>query len=366
MSYPWPFGPPPQDENRQAVGSTTARDGGFHRSEVSRRQFVQGVGIAGLGLLAGCGRVPGQAQPSAKVPRIGFLGTGSREGRAFLIQGLLEGLGVLGYVEGQNLVIEYRFSDGQDERLPALAAELADLKLDLIVASGTPASVAARQATSTIPLVMGGLAASPIELGFVASLAHPGGNITGMTLMTTQLGGKRLELLKEIVPGLARVGVFWNPSSPTYGPVFKELEVAATTLALELQRLEVRVAQDFEGAFEVATRQHAGALYAPGDPLTTNGLKLLADLALKSHLPMMMEYREFPQAGGLLSYGPNLYDGYRRVATHVDKILKGAKPGDLPMEQPREFDFGINLQTARALGLTMPRHVLLQATEVIQ
>jgi putative ABC transport system substrate-binding protein len=283
-----------------------------------------------------------------------------------LIDGLLQGLRELGYVEGQNIVIEYRFSEGKDERLPELAAELVNLKVDLILASGTPASVAARQATSTIPIVMGGLAASPVELGFVASLARPGGNITGMTLMTTQLGGKRLELFKEILPGLARVAVFWNPPNPTYGPVLKELEAAAPTLGLQLQRVEVRVPDDFEGAFEAATRERAGALYAPGDPLTTNRPRMVADIALKYRLPTMMEYREFPEAGGLLSYGPNLFDLYRRSASHVDKILKGANPADLPMEQPTKLDFGINLRTAEALGLTIPQSVLTLATEVIR
>jgi putative ABC transport system substrate-binding protein len=213
---------------------------------------------------------------------------------------------------------------------------------------------------------MGGLAASPVELGFVASLARPGGNITGMTLMTTQLGGKRLELFKEILPGLARVAVFWNPPNPTYGPVLKELEAAAPTLGLQLQRVEVRVPDDFEGAFEAATRERAGALYAPGDPLTTNRPRMVADIALKYRLPTMMEYREFPEAGGLLSYGPNLFDLYRRSASHVDKILKGANPADLPMEQPTKLDFGINLRTAEALGLTIPQSVLTLATEVIR
>jgi putative tryptophan/tyrosine transport system substrate-binding protein len=333
-------------------------------SRLDRRQFV--LGTAGLGLLAGCGRLPGQGQQATEAPRIAFLGTGSREGRAFLVDALLEGLGERGYVEGQNILIEYRYSEGRDEQLPALAAELVDLKVALIVVSGTPATIAARQATSTIPIVTGGLAASPVELGFVASLARPGGNITGMTLMTTQLGGKRLQLLTELVPGLARVAVFWNPPNPTYGPVLKELEAAADTLELELQRLEVRVPQDFQGAFEAATRQGAGAFYAPGDPLTTNGLSMIAELALKYRLPTMMEYREFPEAGGLLSYGPNLVDGYRRAAHHVDKILKGDKPGNLPMEQPMRFDFVLNLKTAQALGLTIPPSIGLQVTEVIQ
>jgi putative ABC transport system substrate-binding protein len=308
--------------------------------------------------------LPGQ-QP-AKVPRIGFLAVGSREGRAPLIEGFHQGLREYGYVEGQNLIVEYRFSEDRDDRLPALAAELVALQVDLIVASGTPASFAAREATSTIPLVMGGLAADPIETGLVASLARPGGNVTGMSLMTSQLSGKRLELLKESVPGLARVAVFWNPPNPAYGPIFRELEEAAQILGLELQRLEVRVPEDFEGAFEAATRQHAGALIAPADPLTTNRPKAVADLALKHRLPAMMDIKEFVVAGGLLSLGVNVPDLYRRSAHYVDRILKGANPADLPMQQPIKLDLALNLKTAQALGLTIPDVVLLQVSEVIQ
>src|SRR6266498_743337 len=330
----------------------------------SRRQFLQGsVVLAGFGLLSGC-EMPGQQ--TEKVPRIGFLAVGSREGRAFLIEGFLQGVREHGYVEGQNIVIEYRFSEDRDDRLPALAAELVAMKVQLILASGTPASFAAKQATSTIPIVMGGIAANPVETGLVASLGRPGGNITGMSMMSSQLGGKRLELLKEIVPGLARVAVFWNPPNPAYGPILKELEATAPTLGLKLQRLEVRVPGDFEGAFKAATRQRAGALIAPGDPLVSNRPRMVADLALKYRLPTMMDNKEFVEAGGLLSLGLDLVDSYRRAATHVDKILKGANPANLPMEQPTKFDLFVNLKTARALGLTIPQSVLLQATQVIQ
>jgi putative ABC transport system substrate-binding protein len=330
----------------------------------SRRQLLQGsLALAGLSLLSGC-EVPGQQ--AAKVPRIGFLAVGSREGRAFLIEGFLQGLREHGYVEGQNIAIEYRFSEDRNDRLPELAAELVALKVKLILASGTPASFAAKQATSTIPIVMGGVAANPVETGLVASLARPGGNITGMSNMTSPLAGKRLEVLKEIVPGLSRVAVFWNPPNPTYGPVLKELEAAAQTLGVKLQRLEVRVPGDFEGAFEAATRQRAGAMIAPGDPLTSNRLKQVADLALKYRMPTTTDVKEFVEAGGLMSLGPDLVDSYRRSAAHVHKILNGAKPGDLPMEQPTKFDLFVNLKTARALGLTIPQSVLAQATQVIQ
>jgi putative ABC transport system substrate-binding protein len=330
----------------------------------SRRQLLRGsLSLTGFIILSGCERSSPQA---AKVHRIGFLAVGSREGRAFLVEGFLQGLREHGYVEGKNMVIEYRFSEDKNERLPSLAAELVNLKVELIVASGTPASFAAKEATSTIPIVMGGLAANPVETGVIASLARPGGNITGMTIMSSQLGGKRLELLKEIVPSLARVAVFWNSPNPAYGPILRELEEAAPTLGLKLQRLEVRVPGDFEGAFKAATSQRAGALIAPGDPLLANGRKVIADLALKYRLPATMDIKEFVEAGGLLSLGPDLVDSYRLAATHVDKILKGAKPADLPMEQPSKFDLFVNLKTARILGLTIPQSVLLQATQVIR
>ena len=326
----------------------------------SRRRLLQGsLALAGFSLLSGCEKGP-------KVPRIGFLAVGSREGRAFLIEGLLQGLREHGYVEGQNIVIEYRFSADRNDRLPELAAELVGLKVDLIVASGSPASFAAKQVTDTIPIVMGSLNADPVATGLIASLARPGGNITGITEMAPQLSGKRLQLLKETIPGLSRVAVFSNPLNPAYGPILKDLEAAAQTMGLELQRLEVRVPEDFEGAFEAATRQRAGALVAPGDPLVTNRPRMVADLALKYRLPTMVENKEMAIAGALLSLGPNIVDSYRRSATHVDKILKGAKPGDLPMEQPTKFDLFINLKTARALGLTIPQSVLIQADRVIE
>jgi putative ABC transport system substrate-binding protein len=330
----------------------------------SRRQFLRdSLALAGISLLLGCERLGPQAP---KVPRIGFLAVGSREGRTFLIEGFLQGLREHGYVVGQNLVIDYRFSEDRHERLPELAAELVHLQVDLILASGTPASFAAKQATSTIPIVMGSLAADPVETGLVASLARPGGNITGMTEMAAQLGGKRLELLKETVPGLARVAVLWNPPNPASGPIVKELEAAALALGLEVQRLAVRVPEDFESALQAAAKQGAGALIAPGYPLVTNQPHMVAALALQYRLPTMMENKELVEAGGLLSLGPNLVDSYRRAATHVDKILKGAKPADLPMEQPIKFDLAVNLQTARTLGLTLPPSVLMQATHVIQ
>src|SRR4030095_9871904 len=245
----------------------------------SRRQFLQGsMALAGFSLLL-TAKAPGQQ--AAKVPRIGFLAVGSREGRAFLIDGFLQGLREHGYVEGQNIVIEYRFSEDRNDRLPALAAELVALKVRLILASGTPASFAAKHATSTIPIVMGGVAADPVETGLVSSLAHPGGNITGMSMMTADLGGKRLELLKQIVPGLVRVAVFWNPPNLAYGPILRELEAAAPTLGVKVQRLEVRVPADFEGAFKAATRQRRCADRAgrpPGLQPAKNGRRSRAQV----------------------------------------------------------------------------------------
>ena len=330
----------------------------------SRRQLLQGsVALVAFSLLP-----PHEAagQQTGKVPRIGFLAVGSREGRAFMIEGLRQGLRDHGYVEGQNIIIEYRFSEDRNDRLPALAAELVAMKVPLIVASGTPASFAAKEATSTIPIVMGGIAADPVATGLIASLARPGGNITGMTMMSPQLAGKRLELLKRVVPRLARVAVFWNAPNPAYGPILKELEATAPALGLTLHRLEVRVPADFEGAFEAAVRQRAGALVAPGDPLVANRPQMVADIALKHRMPTVMENKEFVEAGGLLSLGLDLVDSYRRAATHVDKILKGANPAELPMEQPSKFDLAVNLRTARVLGLTIPPAVLLQATHVIE
>jgi putative ABC transport system substrate-binding protein len=327
---------------------------------MERRAFITGsLGLLGVPLTAG-------AQPAGKSHRIGFLGVGSREGRAFLIEGFLQGLREHGYVEGRNIIIEYRFSEDRNDRLPALAAELVDRKVELILASGTPASFAARQATNTIPIVMGSLAADPVETGLIVSLARPGGNITGMTEMAAQLGGKRLELLKETVLGLSRVAVFWNPHNPAYGPILKGLEAAAPALGVELRRVEVRVPEDFERAFQDAMRQRAGALIVPGDPLVTNRPRTVTDLALKYRLPTMFENKEFAEVGGLLSLGVNLVDSYRRAASHVDKILKGTKPGDLPMEQPTKFDLFVNLKTAKVLGLTIPPSVLARADEVIQ
>jgi putative tryptophan/tyrosine transport system substrate-binding protein len=333
--------------------------------QFSRRQLVQGVGAVGLGLLAGCGRWPGQGQPASSMPRIGFLAPGSREGRAPLLEGFRQGLREWGYVEGDTIVIEYRFSEGNDARLPALAAELVDLRVHVILASAIPATVAAKQATSTIPIVMGG-SGDPLATGLVGGLARPGGNVTGMGILASQLMSKRLEMLQEVLPTLTRVSIFTNPTNPIHAPQLAELESAARVLGLQVQRLEVQSPDDFDGAFAAAVMGQADALMVPSDALTTNHRGRLASLAMQYRLPVIYDYREFAEVGGLMAYGPNLRDLYRRAAGYVDKILKGARPADLPVEQPMQFDFIINLTTAHALGLTIPPHVLLQATEVIQ
>jgi putative ABC transport system substrate-binding protein len=335
------------------------------RQRSRRRLLTTCLALAGLGMMSGC-QAPRLPWQGPHIPRIGFLAVGSREGRAPLIAGLIRGLGEHGYEEGRNILIEYRFSEDGNERLPALAAELLALPVELIVASGTPASFAAVEATRTVPIVMGSLAADPVATGLIKSLAHPGGNVTGISQFSAQLVGKRLELLKEIVPGLARVAVLHNPPNPAYGPILQALDAAAPTLSLQVVRVVARVPEELPSVYEAAVGQGAGALVVPGDPLTTNRPGVVAALERTYRLPTMMEFREFPEAGGLLSFGSNLFDNYRRAAAFVSKILNGANPGDLPMEQPVTFDLVVNLATARALGLSIPHSVQQQASELIQ
>jgi putative ABC transport system substrate-binding protein len=332
---------------------------------LTRRQVVQGAGIAGLGLVAGCGRLPLLGQQAAKIPRIGFLAVGSPDGRAPLIAAFLQGLRDLGYTEGENFTVEYRFSDGQDERLVELAPELVALRMDVILASGTLAAIAAKQATSTIPIVMGATAA-PVQTGLVESLARPGGNVTGTGLMSPDTAGKRLELLKETIPGLSRVAILLSETSPVHVILEREIEAAAQVLGITVHSLPVRSAQDLEDALRTARAAGDQAVYAASDPLFMNARRQLAELALRYGFPLMGDFREQVEAGALLGYGPVFATIYRRAAAYVDKIFKGAKPADLPVEQPMTFDFVVNLKTARALGLTFPHEILLQVTEVIQ
>ena len=332
----------------------------------TRREFLRGsLALAGLGLLSGCGVASPVAQ-QAKVHRIGYLAAGSRQGvRAAMAESLLDGLRELGYVEGHNITIDYRFADTGDQ-LPALAAELVGLNPELIVASGTPAVFAAAEATKTVPIVMGAIAADPVAGGLAASLARPGGNVTGMSAIGRQTAAKRLDLLRQTLPGLARVAVLWNPTTPGHGPILDDLEQASRTLGIRLGRLEVRAPEEIEPAVRAAGGEQAQALFVVEDPVTINRPKLVADLAAQHRLPAIYAIRESVEAGGLMAYAPNVLDQYHRAATHVDKILKGARPGDLPIEQAVTFDLAVNLAAARALGLAIPESVLQQATEVIE
>jgi putative ABC transport system substrate-binding protein len=272
----------------------------------------------------------------------------------------------LGYVEGQNLVIEYRWAADRDDQLPRLAADLVQLKVDVIVVEGhTPAIQAAKQATSTIPIVMA-VSGDPVNTGLVESLARPGGNVTGLSLLTPDLAPKRLELLKEAVPTLARVAVLWNAANPVKVLDWHETQAAASALGLQLQSLAVRGPTDFDGAFAATTRDRADALVVLPDGLINSHRKQIVDFAMTSRLPGMYPYREFVAAGGLMSYAPSYVDLFRRAAVYVDRILQGAKPADLPVEQPIKFELVLNLKTAQALGITIPPMLLFQADEVIR
>jgi putative ABC transport system substrate-binding protein len=307
--------------------------------------------------------VPAQAQQKTNVPRIGYLAasTISAGSRAAVHQGLRK----LGYIEGQNIKTEYRYAEGKFERLPILAAELVRLKVDVILTAGSTATRAAKEATNTIPIVM--LQDNdPVASGFVASLARPGGNITGLSTLRPEISGKRLELLKEIVPGLARVGVLGASDNPGNAQALAEVEAAAATIKVQLQYLDIRSAKDIEPAFREARKGGAGALIELGGPLLNVHRTALLDLATKSRLPVMWVRRSFVEAGGLMYYGVDPADLQRRAATYVDKILKGAKPADLPVEQPKKFEFIINLKAAKQIGLTIPPNVLARADRVIR
>ena len=304
-----------------------------------------------------------EPQQPTKVRRIGYLASASGLGRRE--EALRQGLRELGYVEGQNIAIEYRFAEGMLDRLTDRAAELVRLKVEVIVTPSTLDALAAQRATRTIPIVMAA-SGDAVGTGLVASLARPGGNVTGLTALSRELSGKRLELLREAVPGLSRVAVLWNAANPDKARDLEETEVAARALGLQVQSLEVRAPNDFESAFRAATGKRAGALLALPDAFTTTHQSRIVDLAAKSRLPAMHEHREFVEAGGLMSYGPSLLGLFRRVATYVDKILKGTNPGELPVEQPTKFELVINLQAAKRIGLTIPPNVLARADKVIK
>ena len=305
------------------------------------------------------------AQPAKKVPRIGVLHAGSQAIASQLAAAFRQGLREHGYVEGQNVVVEVRFGEGRAERISEIAAELVRLKVDVIVTSTDVGIAAVKQQTQTIPIVMVN-STDPVGTGFVASLARPGGNVTGLTLISPELSAKRLELLKEVVPGLSRVAIMWNPDARGAVLDYKETESAARSLRLQLQAVEVSHADDFDRAFSALTTGRAEALIVVGSAFAFTNQGRIASLALKHRLPTMYGSRDHVDAGGLIAYGPNLADAWRRAATYVDKILKGAKPGELPVEQPTKFELVINLKTAKALGLTIPPSLLRRADEVIQ
>ncbi len=327
-----------------------------------KRSIVGLILIVAIGLLAS--PLAADAQHSAKVRRIGRLSMGSGLGPNE--EALQQGLRELGYVEGQNIVIEYRGAEGKLDRLLDLAAELVRLKVDAIVAGpGFPAAVAAKLATATVPIVIVA-AGDPVGTGLVASLAHPGGNITGISDMGTELSAKRLELLKEAAPKLSRVAVLWNSTDHSMSLQYPEVQVAARILGVRLQPVSVRAPGDFDSAFALIGQGHPDALYIISDILTVVHRGRIAGFTAKNRLPTMYTTRTAVADGGLMSYGPNFRDMFRRAAYFVDRILKGAKPADLPVEQPTRFELVINMKTAKALGLTFPPSILIRADQVIQ
>jgi putative ABC transport system substrate-binding protein len=305
-----------------------------------------------------------EAQQTNKVHRIGYLFYGS-PGPSREIDAFRQGLRELGYIEGQNIVVEYRFASGQIERYPRLAAELVRLKVDVIVAPATPQALAAKQATSSIPIVFV-LVADAVGAGLITNFARPGGNITGLTSSSAELGGKRLDLLKQMVPKASRVAVLYDPTDRSNVLILKELQESVPMLGIILQPLEVREPREFEGAFIAITRDGTHAMFGTPGGLTFAHSKVLVGLASKHRIPAMWGHRSFVDAGGLMSYAVNLYDQNRRAAVFVDKILKGAKPGELPVEQPTKFELVINLKTAKALGLTIQPSLLQRADQVIE
>ena len=305
------------------------------------------------------------AQPARKVPRIGYFDGASASTNPELTDAFRDQMRQLGYVEGKNLVIEYRWADGKYDRLPDLAADLVRLRVDVIVTVGDPVILAAKEATTAIPIVMASVG-DPVGRGFVASLARPGGNITGVSNLAVALSGKWLEILNEAVPRLSQVAILRNGANPTHPLFWMEADKVAKGLGLKLQSLEVRTPEDIDTAFESMQKERVGAFVTLPDPLLTGQRVRIAALAAKAHLPGIAAFRENAEAGTLMAYGPSLAANRRRAAVFVDKILKGARPADLPIEQPTKFELFINLKTARALGLTIPPSLLQRADQVIE
>ena len=317
--------------------------------------------LLGLGVIV-------EAQQPKKVPRIGYLSTGDAATESARAEAIRLALRERGYIEGQNIAIEYRYAEGKQDRHPELAAELVRLKLDIIVAAGGNVMVrAAKNATKTIPIVMVGQGSDPVETGLIESLARPGGNVTGLTNLGVELGGKRLELFKEAVPKVARVAVVYDPANPASVRELKEvLPAAARALRLTVRSWEVRAADGFDRIFAALNKQRPDGLYVSRGPLMNANRKRITGFALKSLLPSVYDSREAVDAGGLMSYGADIADSYRRVAYFVDRILKGAKPAELPVEQPTKFELVINLKTAKQIGLTIPANVLARADRVLR
>jgi putative tryptophan/tyrosine transport system substrate-binding protein len=327
---------------------------------LSRRRFVVGLGAAGLGLVAGCTGLPGLTQ-HAKIPRVGYL---AWEPSAPEHEAFRQGLRELGYVEGQNLALEYRWAEA-GRSVPDLVAELVGLPVDVFVAAaGSSSALAAQQLSSTVPIIVTQIS-DPVGAGLVASLARPGGNITGLSVMGAQLTAKRLDLLREVIPHLSRVAYLYIPS-PAGTLAEQEAQVAARTLSIDVGSVAVRDPNDVAAALEEAVRGRADALWADGSPLLISRRGEILNFAAWNRLPVLAQFREYVAGGGLMSYGPSRVASYRRAAYYVDRILKGAKPADLPFEQPMLFDFVINAKTARALGISFPPEIMLQVTEVIE
>ena len=325
---------------------------------------VKGIGfIITLGILLGS--LAAQAQQTGTVYRIGFLGNSTAALEANLVGPFREGLRDLGYVEGRNILMEYRWAEGKYERFPALIRELLALKVAVIVTAGTPATLAVKKATTSVPLVVAAVG-DPVETGIVPSLSHPGGNITGLTAIATEMDAKRLELLREIVPSVSYIAVLWNAANPLQVLDEKQVQAAAQVLRMRVLSLGVKTEEEIKSALAVMARERPDALLVLPDRLFLHHRALIMEFATRHRLPGVHAYRELVEAGGLMSYGPSYAEMHRRAAYFVDRILKGAKPGDLPVERPAKFDLVINMKTATALGLTIPQSVLLRATEIIQ
>jgi putative tryptophan/tyrosine transport system substrate-binding protein len=332
-----------------------------------RKSAHRGITCAFFGVLLLALGSPGEAQQPKKVPLVGFLSGPSLSSITVKprIDAFRQSLRDLKYIDGQNILIEWRSADGVDERLPNLAAELVQLKVDVIITQGTPATQVAKKATKTIPIVMTNVS-DPVETGLVASLAHPGGNVTGLTNVLSDLGGKQIELIKEVSPKVSHVAALWDPTNAGNVTWLEEMKVAAGPLRITLQPLKVHAPDDLEPALAAVKREHAGALNVQGNAVTNTYRVQIVDFAVKSRLPSMYGGGASVEIGGLMSYGPNSADLYHRAAVYVDKILKGAKPADLPVEQPTKFEFIINLKAAKQIGLTIPQSVLYRADRVIK